>query len=672
MMKACIQILFLVFAIFFAGDQQASANSEWVKSKEGHSELRLISQLASLGKDDFEVLVGLEFKLEKGWHIYWKNPGDVGYPPKAKWTLPTNWKASALYFPTPTYFPAPTTSSGPIEATSFGYKDSVIYPAILSGDSLQGSSLNIGLQVDYLICENICIPASAQLKLNLPIEAAAKRSVYFQKLENSFQSLPTEDLNIKTQWKNESLLRIQSELINKNFSEKNIFIFSENKNSKFWKLKSVAENQIELEIEPTKQALEIYLKAKNGVARYTSIQNPTPILATESSGFIIALLFALLGGFVLNLMPCVLPIIFLKTNSILQLREKGKSPKKSLLLTIVGILTSFVILSVSILFLQKLGQQVGWGFQFQNPGFVTFMIFVIFLFSLNLFGVFEIQLPNFLNNKMSESSSPFFEGVFATLLATPCSAPFLGTGLSFALQQPPIVLVLFFMVMGLGFASPYIVLAVFPKLILLLPKPGNWMLRMKRILAYSLMATALWLLYVLHQQTISLFPFIVLLSMLIFFISINELKRAFRLVFITGLFVIIPLSASHFSRTANNMIKDEYLSFSTVKAQELLQTHPALFVNVTADWCITCKYNEATVLNTQWFEERLKSQKVHFISVDWTQPNDEIGKFLQENGRAGIPFSMILSKDKKTVLPELLTRGIVEKNLNDFFDSDSQ
>lgn len=667
-MKSCIQNLLLVFAIFCVGYEQASANSEWVKSKEGHSELRLISQLASLGQDDFEVLVGLEFKLEKGWHIYWKNPGDVGYPPKAKWTLPANWKASALYFPTPTYFPAPTTSSGPIEATSFGYKDSVIYPAILNGGSLQDSSLNVGLKVDYLICENICIPASAELKLSLPIEPAAKRSVYFQMLENSFQSLPTEDLNIKAEWKSDGLLGIQSELIGKNFSEKNIFIFSENKNSKFWKLKSKSENQIELELEPTKQDLEIYLKAENGSARYTSLKSHTPVLAAESAGFLIALLFALLGGFILNLMPCVLPIIFLKTNSILQLRELGKSPKKSLLLTIFGILTSFVILSVCILFLQKLGQQVGWGFQFQNPGFVTFMVFVIFLFSLNLFGVFEIQLPNFLNRKMSESSSPFFEGVFATLLATPCSAPFLGTGLSFALQQPPLILILFFIVMGLGFASPYIVLAVFPKLILLLPKPGSWMLTMKRILAYSLMATALWLLYILHQQTMKLFLFIVLSSMLFFFIGIRELKFGIRSLLIAAIFVLVPLSANRFFKVANAEIGEEVFSFSSEQAQELLETHPAIFVNVTADWCITCKYNEATVINTEWFEQRLESQKIHFVSVDWTQPNDEIGKFLKENGRAGIPFSMILSKDKKIILPELLTRGIVEKNLNKFFE----
>jgi thiol:disulfide interchange protein len=370
------------------------------------------------------------------------------------------------------------------------------------------------------------------------------------------------------------------------------------------------------------------------------------------------------------------PVVGIKTVSLLKLGAEANSYRRSIQLTIAGILASFLGLAVITILLKSLGHQVGWGFQFQSPAFVTFMILIIFLFALNLFDLFQFQIGSKSASAVSNLRGAFFEGVFATLLATPCSAPFLGTALTFAISQSAPILILMFLVMGLGLSTPYLALLFFPTLLRFLPAPGPWMITLRRALGYSMLFAVFFLLYIVHQQTEPLFLFAILGALFVIFILLRELQSVAKWIFI----ICVGLWSLQFSlsmqlgdggmvgRKEGQFNQDSnVIPFDETKLQSLLNEGRNVYVMVTADWCLTCKFNEKTVIETEWFEGQLKDRNIVFMVADWTQRDEKIGKFLESHKRVAIPFSMLIDKNHELVLPELLTRSVVEKSFDQFF-----
>ena len=634
--------------------------SAWAQGKAKTSQVRLVSELKSLSKTTSEIKVGIEFQLKEGWHAYWKNPGTIGYAPKLKWTLPKSWSATDILFPAPYRL---TVSTQP-DAFAYGYEKKVTYPVILRGDAPQ-SPFSIRLHVDYLVCEIQCVPEAVDLELTLPVQDE-ELSAHAKAINELVEKAPQPTNNIEVEWKNGR----QVSLFFKTQKIEDLFLYSTKTNIQNIKTVKIDESTWMLTSDKAIPSLE-WTAVFNGVAGRTGISGllkPAGSLNFAWTDFLWMLLFIFLGGAILNLMPCVLPVVFLKTVSVLKLSGSKHHVQSSLFGTIAGILSSFLVIAVLTIGLQGLGKEIGWGFQFQSPAFVTFMLLAIFLFAMNLFGVFDMNISADASTRISNLRGPFFEGVFATLLATPCSAPFLGTALTFALTQPPLLLALFFLTMGLGFSVPYILLLAAPETLRWLPKPGPWMRTLQRCLGYVFLLTILWLLYILHQQTSALFIFGALAALTGLFFFMREFHSPRRWLVVIGICLFTIAASEMWNRKTDASRSEETaLTFSETDLQNRLNKGETLFVYITADWCITCKFNESTVIHTEWFEKMLKEQKVVSMKADWTQRDETIAAFLKKYGRVGIPFAMLITKEKTLVLPELLTRSVVEKKWKEFF-----
>jgi len=687
-----MKLLVLFFSFIFSRGLYAiewKTETPWQKGRAGSSQSRLIVGHGPIPLGAHEIILGLEFKLAKGWHVYWKNPGEIGFAPKIEWGLPEGWMAEILY-PLPQRI---KTSSG---GEAFGYENSVVYPVVLKGQDFRSESdFPIQLKIDYLVCAIQCVPETVDFKLELAVSGLEKAllSPHETKINQAFANVPSpaEAGAYSVEKNNQGFLlkafRQTAEQI------EDVFLYSPQKKLK-WKMlslsknsASIAEYQFEIKNPPT--AVEFSIVSRNGSKRMLSslwygvasqgpsgtskrieIQNHPQISQNSASdlSLSLALFFAFLGGLILNLMPCVLPVILLKTTGLLKTQLLKRSVlSKRLAMTGLGVISSFLCLSFFILFLQNLGRQVGWGFHFQSPGFVSFMAFLIFLFALNLFEVFELNLNSQATNKIhSWGKTDFFEGVFATLLATPCSAPFLGTALTFAFSQPSFTMILTFLAMGLGLSTPYWLLILFPQALKILPKPGIWMNSLKRILGYSLLLTSLWLLYILHQQTTPTFIFGMVLGLILSFFILRELKTPLKWGLVSAILVSSIFLSENFSRSTE-LTESPDKEFSEARLEQALTSGKIIYLDITADWCLTCQYNASFVTNTRWFRELLEKYHTEELILDWTNRDAQIGSFLEKQGRVGIPFSMLISKDKKILFPELLTEKNVKAKFEEFF-----
>ncbi|WP_053332591.1 protein-disulfide reductase DsbD family protein [Candidatus Jidaibacter acanthamoebae] len=392
------------------------------------------------------------------------------------------------------------------------------------------------------------------------------------------------------------------------------------------------------------------------------------------------LLFAMLGGFILNLMPCVLPVLSLKILSVMKnLTNDQRNIKISLLFTILGIIFSFIMLASLTQILKSFGHSLGWGFHFQEPIFIMFLITMLLLFASNLWGSFEIQLPPFLNRIFNYSEhtksnilGSFFTGMFATLLATPCTAPFLSLAIAFGLSQSFPKLLLIYIFVGIGMALPFILLLIRPGLLRFLPKPGAWMIKLKKIFSVLLALTALWLFYVLSFQAdfveIFLFITLIILIKLIFTKNRSSLKAGAILVgvAILGYFASIYLSHSHNNELRNHV----WESFSEEKVNEYIAKDYVVFIDITAEWCLTCKMNKFNVLEHDEIIKFLSTRNIKLLRADYTNKSDLISRFLKKYDRHGIPFNIIVSKENPNgiILPEILTKSIIYNEINGLKD----
>ncbi|ETO16901.1 putative suppressor for copper-sensitivity B precursor [Reticulomyxa filosa] len=398
-----------------------------------------------------------------------------------------------------------------------------------------------------------------------------------------------------------------------------------------------------------------------------------------------AIIFAIIGGFILNFMPCVLPVISLKLFKFLKFSElKPFEIRINLIATTLGFIFSFIVLALMTQSLKSVGHEIGWGFQFQEPKFIIFLVIVLVLFASNLWGDFEINLPHSFRNALVKKNfsinyfNSFITGAFATLLATPCTAPFLSVAVAFGLSQDFSILLILYIAIGLGMSLPFIILAINPAWIYLLPKPGKWMITLKKFFAILLILTALWFIYILSFQ-ISLSSIFILLGCIIILKAIITHKYFHNLnLFKLSLFLTAIIATYYLTSKMNN--KDIlhtqqndliWEKFSENKINEYVNNGDLVLVDVTAEWCLICKVNKFWVLENESFLKYIKDNQIKLIRADYTNKSSEITNFIVKHHRHGIPVNIIFSKNYPNgiLLPEILTLNKLYELIKETKDS---
>jgi len=669
---------FFIYTILYSlvSTNSMAISSDWSVSET--SKLRLISPYSQ--NDGKNLLIGLEYEMEPGWKTYWKSPGDGGFAQSISWQNSTNIKNVNILWPTPVEFEI-------LGLTSLGYQNDIIFPLEIElEDELQNTFLN--LHVTFLICKDVCIPGDATVFLEIPFGEKKITDNYFN-LEKALSLLPEEDLNssyikeisLKTFSDNQnSVIQLQFES-DKSFYNPKIFLHSPfglpvvknsiNYSSNNKKITTDFRFDRKL-ISENKFPLEVILKDKNhNFVQVLDVQMEDQSLNLEiNRTYIYYVLISLIAGLILNVMPCVFPVLSIKLMSVFS--SDKYNTRVSFITTAFGIITSFVLLGLIFLFLQYFNMSIAWGMQFQNPYFLIFITLVIFLFMMNMFGQFEIILPSKLNNLSILGNSnnkylkDFFNGFFATLMATPCSAPFVGTAITAAFTQSYAIGMSIFLFMGVGMSLPYLLIASFPKLMNFLPKPGKWMVYVKYILGFLLLATVLWLVNILANFFNSYY----LILLIIFFVVLSyRQKIPFQRNIVTILVLFTMFSSSSLKLFQQNIIIDneeDWLNFFDVEVDQLIENDQLVFLDITADWCATCQFNKLNVLNSASVIQLFKDNKVSLVRADWTRPNSKINIFLEKYDRFGIPFNAFYSNNfpEGLLLSELLSEKEIVKVIN--------
>lgn len=639
--------------------------------------------------------VGLVLTLEEHWHVYWINAGDSGEPPKITWTLPAGITAGPMKFPIPSRLPL-----GPL--MDFGYEDSVAFPVQLTAaSSVKPGPIHLDAMVNWLVCREVCIPGKAHLGLNLTaaVDATAPSQpvgALGEALSLIPGPLPAGKTVTVKGGKTDFVLTL---ITGDRETDGEFYPFDQEQiaNAANQTIESLP-NGLRLRIRRSDDLktlpaqLHGVIKLSDTVAYdITAPVTPGEVAAapeavkgegaSDSSGVttIGAIGLAFLGGIILNLMPCVFPVLFLKGLALVQSSGEARSRLRSHgLVYTLGILVSFWAIVGVLLALRAGGSQAGWGFQLQSPTFLTLLAAGIFFFALSLAGLFDIGLSltsvgGELAQKQGYTGS-FFTGVLATVVATPCTAPLMGAAIGFALAQPAGITFAVFTALGLGLATPYLLLSFQPAWTRILPRPGAWMEIFKQLTAVIFFATVIWLVYVYGS---------------LFAGGASGGQGIYRVALLLGCFLMLAVSgwvlgkwpARWASTIAAVLIavvglaiplyqpKDTTLVWAPYTQQALDQARAAghpVFIDFTAAWCLSCQVNERLVLKSAEVQHEFSKNKVTLLRADWTQYDPGITKALASINRSGVPTYVIYPASAAAsadVLPELLTKDIVLKAL---------
>ncbi len=622
-------------ALFFSFPSIAQEGNIVVKTPE--AEFRLVSALATTGTLS-DIPLGLKVQLKEGWKIYWRSPGDAGLPPELVLISENRPEKQKLEmdFPVPTRFSL-------FGLDTYGYSDEVIFPVRLRGHDA-GSPLDLRANVNALVCANICIPVGGAVSLALPSGALRTSSdaldiARFSSLVPKITS--SGDAQLASLSFSPNPDRLILDLAASAPPLRDVFIEAPVNGLSFAAPQEIASNQYQIAVSGTGdsaallgQPLSLTLKTATQFWQtdITALALAKTNVTFAATSILVILLAAFAGGLILNIMPCVLPVLSLKLASILSMG--GASPvqiRTRLLIGASGILTSFALLALMLIGLKLAGGRLGWGIQFQNPWFLGVMILVMVIFTLSLLDILHLPIPAFASHVKGQGLlGDFASGFMATILATPCSAPLVGTAISFALAASAPQLFSVMLVMGLGLAAPWLVLAAFPRFIAALPKPGAWMKWVKPLLASGLVATIIWLGWLFAGAT-----------------GITGQNTSL------GAFQAADQQA-RWQQWQPRVIKDS------------LEAGQPVFVDVTADWCITCKVNKALVLNTEKIMYGFEVHKVVLLQADWTLPDPDIADYLASFGRFGIPFNILYYPDGRPpiIFDELLSSEKITQALD--------
>jgi thiol:disulfide interchange protein DsbD len=653
--------------------------------------------------------VGLLLRMAPGWHTYWKFSGDAGLPTELKWKLPPGWKIGDIQWP----IPLKTVDPGDIE--TYGYENEVLLMQEITPPSkLDTSSAKLSTEASWLVCEKICIPGGTTLQLDLPVAStsqAANTDIFARYRRLLPQNPPGADV-ARADWSrvgSDLRLKMSSETLAKYPAMDFFPLPKEETIVGHPAVQSRSQTEIVFRI-PLESApkdlssmagLVVFAQQPNGDDRaawqiagsagaQTGLSASLSTRPAAAHGIFMFLLFGFLGGLILNLMPCVLPVISLKIFGFVQ--QAGQSRQKILRSGIaftIGIFAWFIALAVLLIALKGAGRDVTWGaFQFTNAYFVLALSVIVLVFALNLFGVFEISLPQSVTRGLLSTSErkdllgSFAQGVFATVLATPCTAPFLGTALGFAFTQSAVIILAMFIAIAAGMSAPYLLLSAQPAWLRFLPRPGPWMVHVKQFMGFLLLATLLFLLYVLGAErglegAIWASCFLLVISVACWmkgaFVlpTANAMNRIIVLVLMlllvigSGIYFIGDKFQSAKIASADSQLPGEWRPFTPERLQSELEQGRIVFVDFTAAWCLTCKFNEASVLEAQDVREAFERHGIVKMKADWTNGDPVITKLLQHFGRPGVPLYVLYSakNEEPLVFPEVLTKGMVLEKL---------
>jgi suppressor for copper-sensitivity B len=646
--RKCASGATVVLALLWACMAHAESGTGNVVATE-QSAARLVSAVTGAG-DLTSLPVGLDVTMKSGWKTYWRSPGDAGFPPELKFDGSENVASATLLYPTPHRFEL-------FGLQTYGYKDQVVYPIAVTPET-PGEAVKLRAHLRYLVCEQVCIPYDADLALDIPAGPALPSDQ--APLVNRFRAMVPGDgkgtglhlTNVRVDAGNKLVVEAISD--GQNFSAPDLIV--EGPNSLLFSKPEVvvseggrratlslaieqstdtgkpASGDLTLTLTDGDRGLEAPVKlAGLGPASLLSSAAPAPVAPPQTS-LLLILGIALLGGLILNVMPCVLPVLVLKLTSVLQHGGgEGEHVRLSFLATAAGIVSAFLALATSLVLLKLAGHEIGWGIQFQQPVFLAILAVICLAFAANLWGWFQVPLPALAGDLALATDrrtgnhkllGAFMTGVFATVLATPCSAPFVGTAIGFALSRGGTEIFAIFLAMSIGLALPYLAVAAAPHLAVMLPRPGRWMVGLKKVLGLSMAATALWLGWVLAGQL--------------------------------GILRTTPADQAQGEAV-------HWQAFDQAKISDLVTSGKTVFIDVTADWCLTCKANKTLVLDRAPVSASLNGADVVPMVADWTRPDPAISVYLAKFGRYGIPLNVVYGPKapQGIVLPELLTSDAV-------------
>jgi suppressor for copper-sensitivity B len=662
---ACLLVLWL--------PATQAADSGWLQSPQNdHAQVRLRADTSN--GDETRVLLAVE--LEKGWKTYWRSPGEGGIAPAITWQgnpPPATW-----FWPTPQRFDVAGISTQ-------GYQQRVTLPIVFKGAVPQQLEGRLTLST----CSNVCILTDYPFKLDLTTPADPKFNHDFAQAMGQVPIASGLVDSLRAGYRNGELQISaertagwqQPELFFDTVAETDLGKPTVSSDGESLQARvPVSDGWGDAAPDLRGKQLRLVI-SDGGIAQEATLTIGGPLALPSTVAFPLwqAVLMALAGGFILNLMPCVLPVLGMKLGSILQVEQRDRrSVRWQFLASSLGIVVSFMALALLMTLLRLSNHALGWGIQFQNPWFIGFMVLVTLLFSANLFGLFHLQLSSSLNTKLATHngrglSGHFWQGAFATLLATPCSAPFLGTAVAFALAAPLPVLWGMFVALGIGMSLPWLLIAAWPALALRLPRPGRWMNGMRLALGLLMLVSSLWLLSLMTNH-IGVKPTLIVGAILLLGLLLAVWQRlgarsagiaTASVLVVGGLALLVgSLTANQWRQPLHDNIAWQPLSEQAIA--QALADNKRVFVDVTADWCVTCKANKYNVLLRDEVQKALSAEDVVALRGDWSRPSESISTFLQQRGSVAVPFNQIYGPGSPDgeVLSPLLTREAVLQALS--------
>lgn len=617
-----------------------------------------------------DITLGLLLTPRAGWHTYWENPGDAGIPTTLEWSLPEAIKAGPVQWPLPTILREDTLAI-------YGYKDEVLLPVnITIPANYSDKNLLVSLHASWLVCDNICVPESADLTLDIPVTDAPHDSAETARFASAKAALPQMiDTPLGYRVNGENFELALPDTVN---TAGEVYFFPREENKILYAKPQIVKDHTLLiprnVNDESAESLSGYLSA-GGKGYEIRADRSTAAAAAATPmhqySYFGLLLFALLGGLILNLMPCVLPVLSLKAFAIAQ--KTGHHKRVVVLQALaytLGVLVSFAVIAGVLIGLEQAGATIGWGFQMQSPPFVGFLAILLFLVGLNLAGMFE--LPVLFGNSLSDTPrhtlrGSFFTGVLATAVATPCTAPFMATAVGATLTLSPVLGFFIFMAIGLGLSLPFLLIAICPKLISYLPKPGAWMESFKQLMAFPMFASVVWLLWVLVQQTGAhgLLAELVTMLLLAFIIWLKgHCRDASIYCRIAILLVMLAALANGLSELTTATMPAKDMAFSEKTLADLRAEKRPVFVDATAAWCLTCQVNRHVAIDTPATRAALAETGTTLLIADWTNRDAEITAFLKRFGYNGVPLYIYFpAEGEPVVLPQLLSESLVISTL---------
>ena len=710
---------FWLFALLLASPGAFALSGNTVATD--NVKARLVSEVNSIGPGQ-TFWVALELEIRDGWHTYWRNPGDSGEPTKLAWQLPPGFSAGDIVWTTPHRF-----EIAPL--VNYGYAKHAVHLVQLTApkDLKAGSAVPLAAKASWLVCSDVCIPEDANLQLSVP--AGAQSGGIDPAAAPLFTAARSE---LPSTQPAATSARIQGDKLVISLGSEWGPILSQITSLTFFPYDDGGiEYAAPQTLTRTKDSVDLSMKIgyqppKAGAIRGVLVARETnggqsdtvPIeIAADFSGagaeqvkagprfaplaqpnkqpehsLPTLLLFAVLGGLILNLMPCVFPVLSIKALNVMEQAKKDPAAVRAKgLVFAAGVIVSMLCLAGVLLVLRAGGEQLGWGFQLQSPLFVTLLVYLLLAVGLNLSGVFEVGgglagVGDNLTQGDSYSAS-FFTGVLATLVATPCSAPFMAPAVGAALTQAPFNALCIFAALGVGISLPFVLLSFAPWMRRVLPKPGAWMDTLKQVFAFPVYATAAWLLWVVAQETSPFGLGAALAGSILVALAAWSFQKARSsagggkiAVIATAaisllLAIILPIRFADVAAAAPagaaraQSGADEWQPYSEAKVAELNAAGRPLLVNFTASWCLTCMVNERNAFADSAVQAIFRDKKVTLMKGDWTNRDPAITKALAAFGRAGVPLYVVYNPrpgaTEPVVLPQLLTAGIVQSTFAD-------